>query len=109
MWLLMLPPVSVKGGELRSLVCLLGFSVCVISGISKRRPRLLLCVPKGLCWPPFPSLALNPSFSSFFLSSTMGRKAKQDCCFPPQIWDCMGHPGSCDIFIKHAGLTASRR
>lgn len=30
MWLLTLLPVSVKGGELRSLVCLLGFSVCVL-------------------------------------------------------------------------------
>jgi len=30
-WLLMLLPVSVKGGELRCLVSLLGFSLCMLS------------------------------------------------------------------------------
>lgn len=41
MWLLALPAVAVRG-ELRNLVCLLGFSLCVSVGLVKD----IICPPK---------------------------------------------------------------
>lgn len=59
----------------------------------------------SLCQPPFPLFALNPSISSFFWCGTRRKKANQECS--PAIWDCVVHPGGCDMFVRGAGLAAS--